>query len=413
MEQVQQQEQERDTCVYLHHKQSDGVCFYVGIGVPKRPYDTNGRSKPWNHTVAKHGRTVKVIATDLTWDAACFLEVSAIALLGRRNLKQGALVNLTNGGEGAKGVIVSEETRAKLVKHWSNPTARASMKAAVKASLNTPEALAANSERGKLYFSNPENREAARARLSRFYSNPVNLAAHRKAHNRPETKTKMSALHTKSANQVKLGCGMYADRPPKAGTKSAEMWALLERVTRDTGKMPMKMEFGRIAEQHSFVAGSALVVHQHYRAHQLWLTNPELFTNEQLAPSKEAKRESLSAVQNRPEVRAAKAKLWSDPAYVAKMSAANTIPAEHLKLEPQMAAHKLPKAGTKHAQVWDLLDSIVKKTGALPMANDFGRFAASQGFPAGGSRKVFSHYRAHQAYLAAQAANNAEALEVA
>lgn len=205
-------EQPRDTVLYLHRKESDGSVFYVGIGTSERPYVEKGRSTIWKRTVAKHGRTVQVIATDLTWDKACFLEVSAIHLFGRRDLRQGALVNLTDGGEGTRGMVLSEEARAK-------------MSAAKKASL-----------------ANPEFRE------------------------------KWSAARTLPADQIKLGACMYANRLPKAGTKNAQLWSFLEQVIADTGKMPLVNEFDRMAKAKG-LGTKGMCVHGHYRAHQAWLAS--------------------------------------------------------------------------------------------------------------------------------------------
>lgn len=44
---------------------------------------------------------------------ACNKEIELIALYGRSDLKQGELCNLTDGGEGSLGLIVSDETKLK------------------------------------------------------------------------------------------------------------------------------------------------------------------------------------------------------------------------------------------------------------------------------------------------------------
>ena len=103
-----------DTVVYRHIKPCEEV-FYVGIGTPDRPYDRHHRNQFWHHVVKKYpDYKVDVVATGLSWEMACELEELMILEYGRRDLGTGTLVNLTNGGDGSKGVVRSEETRQKI-----------------------------------------------------------------------------------------------------------------------------------------------------------------------------------------------------------------------------------------------------------------------------------------------------------
>lgn len=105
-----------DTVVYRHRK-PNGEVFYVGIGNEKRPYVKKGRSEFWFNTVKKHGYEVEVIAKGLSWEDACELEEFLIEEYGRRDLRLGTLVNMTDGGDGAKGRKNgphSAETRKKI-----------------------------------------------------------------------------------------------------------------------------------------------------------------------------------------------------------------------------------------------------------------------------------------------------------
>lgn len=102
-----------DTLVYRHRK-PNGEVFYIGIGNEKRPYVKHNRSDFWFKTVKKHGYEVEVIAEGLSWEDACELEELLILEYGRRDLGLGTLVNMTNGGDGVKGVRRSVETRKKL-----------------------------------------------------------------------------------------------------------------------------------------------------------------------------------------------------------------------------------------------------------------------------------------------------------
>lgn len=100
--------------VYLHLTADDNIPFYVGKGYADRAYVTKGRNEWWNNVVNKHGYVVEIISDSLTDSEAINLEIETIAKFGRRDKNQGTLVNLTDGGEGPAGCIISEETRNKL-----------------------------------------------------------------------------------------------------------------------------------------------------------------------------------------------------------------------------------------------------------------------------------------------------------
>ena len=100
--------------LYIHTRKTDGVIFYVGIGVPDRPYDNHHRNRAWKYCVKKHGHNVHVLCENLSWERACELEILMIAFYGRKDKKQGRLLNLTDGGEGTKGAIRSEDHKKKI-----------------------------------------------------------------------------------------------------------------------------------------------------------------------------------------------------------------------------------------------------------------------------------------------------------
>ena len=104
----------KDTCLYIHTRKSDGGIFYVGIGDSKRPTSKRSRNKYWRNTVNIHDYYVTILKTCMSWEEACDLEIKMIAFYGRKDLGVGCLVNMTNGGEGTKGVIISEEKRKKI-----------------------------------------------------------------------------------------------------------------------------------------------------------------------------------------------------------------------------------------------------------------------------------------------------------
>lgn len=105
---------ENNIYLYQHRRLDTNQIFYVGIGKKRRAYSTKNRNNHWNNIVNKTNYTVEIISTNLTWQEACQKEIELINFYGRKDLGTGILVNMTNGGEGGFGVIVSDETKAKI-----------------------------------------------------------------------------------------------------------------------------------------------------------------------------------------------------------------------------------------------------------------------------------------------------------
>ena len=104
--------------VYQHRRADDGRVFYVGKGterprhkqpVYERANEHDSRNQYWQRSVAKHGVIVEIIASFMSDQDAQAFEREKIAEYGRQNL-----VNLTDGGDGCAGLIVSQEARQKL-----------------------------------------------------------------------------------------------------------------------------------------------------------------------------------------------------------------------------------------------------------------------------------------------------------
>ena len=106
--------------VYQHIRLDTDEVFYIGIGS-----DTDGKyeraneirrrnNRYWCNIVNKVGYRVEIIKDSISWEDACEEEIRLIKHYGRRDLNEGNLVNLTNGGEGGLGHIVSEEVKQKL-----------------------------------------------------------------------------------------------------------------------------------------------------------------------------------------------------------------------------------------------------------------------------------------------------------
>ncbi len=91
----------KNKVVYLHRNKITDEVFYVGMGSKIRPYDKNKRNLFWNNYVNKYGFYVEIVKSNLSSKEASKEEVRLISLFGRRDLKEGSLVNLSNGGEGA------------------------------------------------------------------------------------------------------------------------------------------------------------------------------------------------------------------------------------------------------------------------------------------------------------------------
>lgn len=111
--------------IYLH-KTKDGVPFYIGLGTKQfgdsstlkkvyaRAYSTTGRTSFWHKIVKKHGIEIEILVESSDYQFIKEQEVYFISKYGRRNLKKGTLCNLTDGGEGSTGRILSEDSIKKM-----------------------------------------------------------------------------------------------------------------------------------------------------------------------------------------------------------------------------------------------------------------------------------------------------------
>ena len=97
-----------ETCVYLHRRNDNNQVFYVGIGSKYRANAIKQRTDWWKRIVNKYGHTVEIIKENLKWYDAATIEIDLISKYGRMDLGTGVLCNMTDGGEGAKGRILSE-----------------------------------------------------------------------------------------------------------------------------------------------------------------------------------------------------------------------------------------------------------------------------------------------------------------
>ena len=88
----------------------DGTPYYIGKGVRKRAWDKNHSVKlPPKHRIV-------IMESNLSELGAFALERFYIRWYGRKDIGTGILRNLTDGGDGPAGLIMSEETRLKMSK---------------------------------------------------------------------------------------------------------------------------------------------------------------------------------------------------------------------------------------------------------------------------------------------------------
>jgi len=104
--------------VYRHIRLDKNEVFYIGIGNDSkgkysRANNIKGRSPIWKNITKKTTHIVEIIEDDITWEEACSKEKWWIKFYGRKNINEGTLCNLTNGGEGIIGLVRTEEHRKK------------------------------------------------------------------------------------------------------------------------------------------------------------------------------------------------------------------------------------------------------------------------------------------------------------
>jgi hypothetical protein len=108
--------------VYKHIRKDTNEVFYIGIsngdsGNYTRATDRNKRNLYWKRIVDKVGFYYEIIEDNISWETACELEKYWIKYYGRHNLKEGNLVNMTDGGEGASGFHHTEKHK-QYIKDW-------------------------------------------------------------------------------------------------------------------------------------------------------------------------------------------------------------------------------------------------------------------------------------------------------
>ena len=98
--------------VYQHIRLDTNKPFYIGIGRKiDRAYNIYGRNKIWKGLIKRINYKVEILYENISWDEACKIEIELIKKYGRLDNKTGILVNMTDGGEGCTGSIISNKKR--------------------------------------------------------------------------------------------------------------------------------------------------------------------------------------------------------------------------------------------------------------------------------------------------------------
>lgn len=112
--------------LYRHIRLDTDEVFYVGVGQKYKnftSYTTEyrrafeykyNRTKFWKNIINKTKYEVEILMESDDYDFILRKEIEFIKLYGRRDLDEGTLVNLNNGGGGNKGYKYSQEQKEKL-----------------------------------------------------------------------------------------------------------------------------------------------------------------------------------------------------------------------------------------------------------------------------------------------------------
>jgi len=108
----------------------DGTPYYIGRGKDRRAFQQSG------HFVKVPPRDrILMLKTEISFEESIKHEIYMIAVFGRKNNNTGILRNYTDGGEGCKGIVFSEESLAKMSRSRTGKKASQSHRASISAGL--------------------------------------------------------------------------------------------------------------------------------------------------------------------------------------------------------------------------------------------------------------------------------------
>jgi hypothetical protein len=97
--------------IYAHYRNDTGEVFYIGKGEGNRHKSKQGRNPYWHNIVKAHGYKIEILQHYESEEEAFKAEQELIFGLGRKDLRKGLLVNMSDGGEGASGAVRTPEQR--------------------------------------------------------------------------------------------------------------------------------------------------------------------------------------------------------------------------------------------------------------------------------------------------------------
>ena len=113
--------------LYRHIRLDKNEPFYIGIGKNNkraREKDTYRRNNIWNLIVSKTEYEIEILFEHDDYNFIKEKEKEFIKLYGRINKKTGCLANMTDGGDGTLGKILTQENKYILSKskkkYWEN-----------------------------------------------------------------------------------------------------------------------------------------------------------------------------------------------------------------------------------------------------------------------------------------------------
>lgn len=228
--------------------------FYIGKGFGRRAWchikEINYSYK--SRTIQKILREgyevqVEILHDNLTEDSAFELEIQLISKYGRRDLRTGCLTNLTSGGEGVVGRVISEKEREnhriRQTAAMSNPEVKKRHKAAVQAAMQRPETKARVSASSKGRIVSEKTRELNRVN-STGENNPMfgrrgdssPISGRRNIHN-PET-LELKLVDSREIDSYLQNGWRLGRIPGTANRSSTDRKSVYNPVTKEVKMMP-------------------------------------------------------------------------------------------------------------------------------------------------------------------------------
>jgi len=130
------------TYAYLRE---DGTPYYIGKGKGNRAY-----SKHRKHIKIPTKDKILILKNNLTEEDAFKHEIYMISIFGRKDLGNGILINLSNGGDGVSGYKHTEKTKYKMkIKALNRPSVSKETKEKISKTLKGRKKLPLSEEQKK------------------------------------------------------------------------------------------------------------------------------------------------------------------------------------------------------------------------------------------------------------------------